>query len=77
MKEMVSTATVYVVDDEVDLLDSISILLNTLGLNVKSFTSAEAFLKNYRPSESECLILDVMMPSMSGLDLQTVMLQRV
>ena len=74
MKEM-AAATVYVVDDDVDLLDSISILLDTLGLNVKCFSSAETFLKNYRPSESECLILDVMMPSMSGLDLQTVMLQ--
>ena len=75
MKAKALAANVYVVDDEIDVLDSISILLDALGLNVKCFTSAEAFLKNYQPSETECLILDVMMPTMSGLDLQTVMLQ--
>ena len=74
-KEKALVATVYVVDDEVDVLDSISILLDTLGLNVKCFSSAEAFLEQYHPSEKECLILDMMMPNMSGLELQTVMLQ--
>jgi FixJ family two-component response regulator len=75
MKEMISMPTVYVIDDESEVLDSISTLLETWDLTVKCFISAEAFLKNYRPSESECLILDVLMPTMSGLDLQTVMLQ--
>jgi FixJ family two-component response regulator len=75
MKAKASAATVYVIDDEIEVLDSISILLDTLGLNVKCFTSAEAFLIKYQPSETECLILDVLMPTMSGLDLQTVMLQ--
>ena len=69
MKAKALVASVYVVDDEIDVLDSISILLDALGLNVKCYTSAEAFLKNYQPSETECLILDVMMPTMSGLDL--------
>ena len=75
MKAKASTPTVYVIDDEVDVLDSISILLETLDLNVKCFTSAEDFLKKYRPTETECLILDVLMPTMNGLELQTVMLE--
>ena len=75
MKAKALTGTVYVVDDEIDVLDSISILLSALGLTIKCFTSAEAFLKNYQPSETECLILDVMMPDMNGLELQPAMLQ--
>jgi FixJ family two-component response regulator len=75
MKAKALAGTVYVVDDEIDVLDSISILLSALNLTIKCFTSAEAFLKNYQPSETECLILDVMMPDMSGLELQPAMLQ--
>lgn len=76
MKKKSSAATVYIVDDEIDVLDSVSILLEALGLKVKCYTSAEAFLEHYQPAETGCLILDEMMPTMSGLDLQNIMIER-
>jgi len=76
MRPKALAATVYVVDDEIDVLDSMSTLLETLGLKVKCFTSAEAFLEHYQPNQTECLILDVMMPTLSGLELQTIMAER-
>jgi two-component system, LuxR family, response regulator FixJ len=76
MKAKPSLSTVYVVDDELSVRDSLEILLGSINMKVVSFDSAEAFLEHYKPSESACLILDVMMPSMSGLELQTIMEER-
>ncbi len=76
MKAKHSLSTVYVVDDELSVRDSLEILLGSINMKVVSFDSAEAFLEHYKPSESACLILDVMMPSMSGLELQSIMEDR-
>lgn len=64
------TALVYLVDDEVAIRDSLTLLIESAGLEVKSFYSSEAFLENYDPERPGCLILDVRMPLMSGLELQ-------
>lgn len=63
-------ALVYLVDDEFAIRDSLTLLIESTGLEVKSFESSEAFLKNYNPDRPSCLILDVRMPLMGGLELQ-------
>ena len=63
--------TVFVVDDDPGVGDSISLLLRSVGLPAKIFLSANEFLEEYDPEKPGCLVLDVRMPGMSGLDLQT------
>jgi FixJ family two-component response regulator len=67
---------VYLVDDEFAVRDSLSLLIESVGQNVRSFASAEAFLNNYTPDHPGCLLLDVRMPYMSGLDLQDELINR-
>ena len=62
---------VYVVDDDAAVLRSCAILLKAHGYATVECDSAEAFLANYDPAEPACLLLDIRMPGMSGLDLQT------
>jgi two-component system response regulator FixJ len=67
---------VYLVDDEFAVRDSLALLIESTGQTVRSFESAEAFLNNYDPELPGCLLLDVRMPSMSGLELQGELLRR-
>ena len=67
---------VYLVDDEYAVRDSLALLIESTGQTVKSFASAEAFLTHYNPEQPGCLLLDVRMPSMSGLELQDELLSR-
>ena len=69
-------ALVYLIDDEFSVRDSLTLVLESAGLGVKSFESAEVFLKNYNNEYPSCLILDVKMPCMSGLELQEALLKR-
>ena len=69
-------ALVYLIDDEFSVRDSLTLVLESAGLRVKSFESAEDFLKNYNNEYPSCLILDVKMPCMSGLELQEALLKR-
>jgi FixJ family two-component response regulator len=69
-------ALVYLIDDEFSVRDSLTLVLESGGLRVKSFESAEDFLKNYNNEYPSCLILDVKMPCMSGLELQEALLKR-
>ena len=62
--------TVFIVDDDPSLRDSLQFLLESVGLKVKLFSSAQDFLDRTDPDEPGCLLLDVRMPGMSGLDLQ-------
>jgi two-component system response regulator FixJ len=61
--------TVYVVDDDDDMRDSLRWLLRTVGLRVEVFATAEAYLGGPAPGGPGCLVLDVRMPGTSGLDL--------
>jgi FixJ family two-component response regulator len=61
---------VFVVDDDPLFRRSTERLIRTAGLNVQPFTSAREFLKNPRPDGPACLVLDVRMPGLSGMDLQ-------
>jgi len=61
---------VFVVDDDASIRDSLKDLIASAGLNVQTFASAQEFLINPRPNAASCLVLDVNLPGLSGLDLQ-------
>ncbi len=68
--------TVFVVDDDPAIRESLRWLIESVGLNVKMFTTAYEFLEGYDPSLPGCLVLDIRMPGMSGLDLQNELAAR-
>ena len=65
-----SAATVFLVDDELSVRQSLSHLLRAAGFNVAAFVSAQEFLDHYDASSPGCLILDLSMPGLNGLELQ-------
>ena len=62
--------TVFVVDDDPAMLEALSSLIRSVGLRVETFESAADFLGAERPAGPACLVLDVRLPGLSGLDLQ-------
>jgi len=70
MKEVSDAATVFIVDDDAAVRDSMTMLLDTVGLPSKSYSSADEFLAAYDHDSPGCLLLDIRMPGMSGIDLQ-------
>src|SRR4030095_11750595 len=68
-----TTATVFVVDDYAPVRKSISRLLHAAGFAVAAFASAEEFLAQYDPGVWGCLVLDVAMPALNGLELQQIL----
>jgi len=63
-------STVFIVDDDESVSRALRRLLLSAGYSVEAFTSAEDFLKNCRSKEPACLVLDVQMPGLNGLELQ-------
>ena len=61
---------VFVVDDDAPLRESLKNLIRSVGLRVEAFPSAQEFLRSKRPDVPGCLVLDVRLPGLSGLDLQ-------
>jgi len=61
---------VYVVDDDQAVRDSLRWLIESVGLHVKTFSNGQELLENFNEEEISCLVLDVRMPGISGLDLQ-------
>jgi FixJ family two-component response regulator len=66
---------VYVVDDDEAVRDSLQWLLEGKGYRVRCFDSAESFLSRYDPREVACLIVDIRMGGMTGLELQTKLIE--
>ena len=66
-----SRPTIFVVDDDEPVRDSIGMLLETEDLPYETYADAQSFLDAYEPSRRGCLVLDIRMPGMSGLELQT------
>jgi FixJ family two-component response regulator len=62
--------TVFVVDDDSAVRSGLRFLLRTAGYEVEVFPSASSFLRDYDPRQNGCLVLDVRMPAMTGLELQ-------
>jgi len=67
---MTGAPVVFVVDDDSSVRSSLKFLLSTVGLQVESFDSADAFLRKTLPDAPSCLVLDVRLPGLSGLDFQ-------
>lgn len=67
---MSTDATVFVVDDDAGALRSMRWLLESEDLSVETYSSASEFLAAYDPNRPGCLVLDVRMPDMDGLELQ-------
>ena len=63
-------ALVYVVDDDVSAREGVAGLIRSAGLNTKTFASGQEFLASPRPQVPSCLVLDVNLPGLSGLDVQ-------
>jgi two-component system, LuxR family, response regulator FixJ len=63
-------STVFVVDDDEAVRNSLRFLLKSVGLATQTLASAREFLDSYKPQQPGCLVLDVRMPGMSGLELQ-------
>ena len=72
----VPAPTVFVVDDEEAVGDSIAMLLRTVGLAARVYRDPRAFLDDYRPEQPGCLLLDVRMPHLGGLDVQRELARR-
>ncbi|MCB1785750.1 MAG: response regulator transcription factor [Chromatiaceae bacterium] len=72
----IAKSTVFVVDDDQAMRNSLKWLIESVGMLVESFSSADDFLAQYQPGRAGCLVLDVRMPGMSGLDLQDYLVQK-
>ncbi len=63
-------ATVFIVDDDQEVRQALALLMESVGLRVETFESGNDFLQQFDPDRPGCMILDVRMPGMSGLELQ-------
>ena len=70
------TSIVFVVDDDVSVRESLELLIRTAGWQPETFASAQEFLARRRPMLPCCLVLDVTLPGLSGLDLQPQLAER-
>lgn len=73
---MQSEPTVFVVDDDEAVRDALRSLLDSVHLPVATFASAQEFLDSYDPARGGCLVVDLRMPGMSGLELQERLVAR-
>ncbi len=74
--DKIYTPIIYVIDDDEGVRKSLARLLRIMGFSVQCFASALEFLKKYTPDAPGCLILDVRMPGMDGLELQKKLIER-
>ncbi len=71
-----NAATVFLVDDDASVREAMTMLLETAGYLVASHANAEEFLDAWQPGQRGCLLLDMRMPGMDGVELQQVLQQR-
>lgn len=71
-----SDPTVFVVDDDAPVRDALSLLISLKGLRASVFASADDFLKVYDPEWRGCLLTDLQMPGIGGLELQSILRER-
>lgn len=67
---MTAAPSVFVIDDDPSVRSSLKFLLSTVGLQAETFDSAASFLHKKRPDVPSCLVLDVRLPGLSGIDFQ-------
>jgi len=73
---MEALATVFVIDDDAAARESVMALVSLRGLQAAGFSSAEEFLAQYNPLQKGCIVVDVRIPGMSGLELLEVLHRR-
>src|SRR4029434_9250289 len=73
---MIARPLISVVDDDESVRESLPDLLKEFGFEARTFSSAEEFLASNSIAETRCLVLDVVMPGMTGLDLQRELTRR-
>lgn len=73
---MDETGTVFLIDDDPGVRDSLSLLLSLKGIRTQLFATAESFIETYRPEWAGCVLTDLRMPGMTGLELQTALRER-
>ena len=67
---MTEDPTVFIVDDDDEVRSALALLMESVGMPTETFESAQVFIQQFNPQRSGCLVLDVRMKGMSGLDLQ-------
>lgn len=67
---MTEDPTVFIVDDDDEVRSALALLMESVGMPAETFESAQVFIQQFNPQRSGCLVLDVRMKGMSGLDLQ-------
>lgn len=73
---MTGIPTVFIVDDDAAARRSVAALVNSVGLRAETFDCGEQFLASYKPEQSGCLVTDLRMLTMSGLELQEELIRR-
>lgn len=68
--------TVFLIDDDASVRDSLGLVLSLKGIRTQLFAAAETFLETYRSEWRGCVLTDLQMPKMNGLDLQRALLDR-
>ena len=68
--------TVFLIDDDPSVRDSLTLLLSLKGVRTQPFASAESFIETYRPEWHGCVLTDLRMPGMTGLELQSALRER-
>ena len=71
-----TVGTVFVVDDAEPICDSISLLLRSVGLRTRTYSDPKVFLAEFTPEHAGCVVIDVRMPGMSGLEVQRQLNER-
>jgi FixJ family two-component response regulator len=74
--DMHEQGTVFLIDDDAGVRDSLTLLLSLKGLRTQPFATAESFIATYQPDWSGCVLTDLRMPGMTGLELQTALRER-
>lgn len=70
MNQSAADASVFIIEDDDAVRDSLQMMLESVGRPVKAFASADDFLKIYSPELAGCIVLDIRMPGMNGMELQ-------
>lgn len=74
--DMLGSGTVYLIDDDPGVRDSLGLLLSLKGVRTQLFANAESFIEAFRPDWVGCVLTDLRMPGMTGLELQSALRAR-